>query len=469
MVFRQVPIALLFAIAANAQVTDIPTISDSRTTSSGSVTLSELATPTGNYLTISTTITRETSSPISTSVIVSTVSSGSSTRTTTLGSSTILGIGTLLAGSNSSTSGTSSVSSSTTDSRTFLSGAPRSSSTVTGSRNATASTSAAAQPTNMTPCNNWPEFCSRSYSNITEVAAHNSPFVKPGNAAANQALPVTTQLNDGIRLLQGQMHFVGDVPHFCHSSCDVLDAGPITDWLTEVREWVQSHPYDVVTILLGNGNYSLVDLYVPFIESTGILDYIYTPPKIPMGINDWPTLQNMIIRGQRVVMFLDYDTNQTAYPWFIDEFSSVWETAFDPTNRSFPCDVQRPPGLNGEEIQNRMYLMNHNLNYDIDLLGVNLLVPYVPLLNVTNNVTGFGSLGVTTEQCATAYGYQPKFLNVDYYNVGKGSVFEVAARHNNVTYDRACCGLASTSAGMKTTTSSLFLAVAGAVGLVLVL
>ncbi|EHK96348.1 hypothetical protein M7I_7936 [Glarea lozoyensis 74030] len=286
------------------------------------------------------------------------------------------------------------------------------------------------------------------YSNITEVAAHNSPFVKPGNAAANQALPVTTQLNDGIRLLQGQMHFVGDVPHFCHSSCDVLDAGPITDWLTEVREWVQSHPYDVVTILLGNGNYSLVDLYVPFIESTGILDYIYTPPKIPMGINDWPTLQNMIIR---------------------DEFSSVWETAFDPTNRSFPCDVQRPPGLNGEEIQNRMYLMNHNLNYDIDLLGVNLLVPYVPLLNVTNNVTGFGSLGVTTEQCATAYGYQPKFLNVDYYNVGKGSVFEVAARHNNVTYDRACCGLASTSAGMKTTTSSLFLAVAGAVGLVLVL
>jgi hypothetical protein len=31
------------------------------------------------------------------------------------------------------------------------------------------------------------------------VVAHNSPFVKEHNAASNQALPVLTQLNDGIR------------------------------------------------------------------------------------------------------------------------------------------------------------------------------------------------------------------------------------------------------------------------------
>jgi hypothetical protein len=268
------------------------------------------------------------------------------------------------------------------------------------------------------------------------------------------------------------MHFVGNVPHFCHTSCEILDAGPITDYLGEVNQWVSTHPYDVVTILLGNGNYSLVDLYVPFIESTGLLQYAYYPPKIPMGIHDWPTLQNMILRNQRVVFFLDYDTNQTKYPWFIDEFSSVWETAFDPTNRSFPCDVQRPPNLKPEEILNRMYLVNHNLNYDINLLGISLLVPYVPLLNVTNNVTGFGSLGVSTNQCTTAYGYHPKFLNVDYYNVGKGSVFEVAAMHNNVTYNRPCCGIAGTASAAArsvTTTSSLALAVAAAVGMAILL
>jgi len=37
----------------------------------------------------------------------------------------------------------------------------------------------------------------------------------------------------------------------------------------------------------------------------------------------------------------------------------------------------------------------------------------------------------------------PNFLLVDYYNYGDpkpGSVFEVAARWNNVTYNRPCCG-----------------------------
>jgi hypothetical protein len=55
-------------------------------------------------------------------------------------------------------------------------------------------------PTNTRPCNGYPEFCERKYSNITEVAAHNSPFVRTGSMASNQALDVTVQLNDGIRM-----------------------------------------------------------------------------------------------------------------------------------------------------------------------------------------------------------------------------------------------------------------------------
>jgi hypothetical protein len=68
-------------------------------------------------------------------------------------------------------------------------------------------------------------------------------------------------------------------------------------------------------------------------------------------------------------------------------------------------------------------------------------VPFIPLLNVTNNVTGEGSLGVGAQDCTEMWDYSPKFLNVDYYNVGNGSVFEVAAKYNNVTYNRPCCGL----------------------------
>lgn len=74
-----------------------------------------------------------------------------------------------------------------------------------GSRTATArgngtSTTGAASPTNTQPCNNYPELCQRSYGNITEVCAHNSPFARRGNAASNQVLDVVNQLDDGIRM-----------------------------------------------------------------------------------------------------------------------------------------------------------------------------------------------------------------------------------------------------------------------------
>lgn len=305
-------------------------------------------------------------------------------------------------------------------------------------------TTTAATPTNTQPCNNYLEFCTRKYSNITFVAAHNSPFVRPGNSGSNQAIRVKGQLEDGIRLVQGQMHWPtnGTEPHFCHSSCDLLDAGPITEWLTEVREWVDEHPYDVVTILLGNGNYSDASLYAPYIEQSKITKYAYTPSVRPMKLDDWPTLEEMIVRGQRVVMFMDYNANPEEYPWLLDEFSQMWETPFDPQSREFPCTIQRPPDLSNESARNDMlYLMNHNLNAEFNVFNVELLVPAVSLINETNADAGFGSLGLSTNSCRSDWGRPPNFINVDYYNYGNypGSVFVAAARVNNVTYPNGTC------------------------------
>lgn len=451
---RLLPYGCLFAIAANAQ--DSSSLNSGSSPSSESLSFltgaSLQTTPTGSYLSYASTITVSSSVPssaITTSALLSTVTRGSSERTTTVGSTTIFGVnGTPIIAQNTTASGTGTQSAIISPSQLILQGSSHTTHSLNGTRNSTAtSTSTSAQPTNTTPCNNYPQFCERKYGNITEVAAHNSPFIKPGNAAANQALPVTTQLNDGIRLLQGQMHFVNSTPHFCHTSCDILDAGPITDYLGTVYDWVATHPYDVVTILLGNGGYNPVTDYVPFLEQTGLQNFAYEPPKIPMGLDDWPTLASMILTGKRVVFFMDYEANQTAVPWILDEFSQMWETPFDPTDRNFPCDVQRPPNLSAEDAKNRLYLANHNLNYDINLLGTSLLVPYTPLLNVTNNVTGYGSLGMSATNCNQTWGFPPKFLNVDYYNVGNGSVFEVAATWNNVTYNRPCCGLPVSAAG----------------------
>lgn len=78
--------------------------------------------------------------------------------------------------------------------------------TVNGTRPPTTSTSSSARPSNTRPCNGYPELCSRKYSNITNVCAHNSPFTNPRNVARNQEFGAIAQLNDGVRMRKFNSH-----------------------------------------------------------------------------------------------------------------------------------------------------------------------------------------------------------------------------------------------------------------------
>ncbi|CAG8076655.1 hypothetical protein PENNAL_c0048G09720 [Penicillium nalgiovense] len=338
----------------------------------------------------------------------------------------------------------------TSDSLTLLVGGGGGGTTVIGnnSMNATATTTGTATNTpvvNTRPCNNYPEFCTRKYSNITMVATHNSPFIRKNSVAANQALDVTTQLNDGVRTLQFQTHYVNGTMYLCHTTCQLLDAGTLEEYLTDVNKWMRRNPYDVVTFIIGNFDYVSPENFTTPIYNSGLKDLIYTPTKVPMALNDWPTLSEMILKQKRAVFFMDYQANQTAHPWLMDQFSQVWETPFSPTDPAFPCTQQRPPGLSKADAKNRMYMANHNLNLQLNLGSLSMLIPNTAQLDETNAVNGSGSLGEMAQECNTTWGRPPNFLLVDYYNYGNfnGSVFEVAAQMNNVTYDRKCCGKTS--------------------------
>jgi hypothetical protein len=47
-----------------------------------------------------------------------------------------------------------------------------------------------------------------------------------------------------------------------------------------------------------------------------------------------------------------------------------------------------------------MYLANHNLDVEIAIGGTSILVPNTAQLNQTNAVTGEGSVGLMSTQCA---------------------------------------------------------------------
>lgn len=379
--------------------------------------------------------------------------------------------------SSSSTNGTSTMaasnSSTTTTSQefpTYLVGTNSGNSTATG-------TSTSATATNTQACNSYVEFCDRSYSNITYVAAHNAPFAIKGNAASNQDYGIFAQLNDGIRMLQSETHSSNGEMRLCHTECDLLDAGSVEEWFANATTWLDEHPFEVVTFLLVNSNYA-DDItskdYVSAVETSGIQKYLYEPPKVPMALHDWPTTAELIISGKRVLMFMDYNANQTAVPYIMDQFSQLWETPYSPQNQSFPCNQDRPPKLSNLDAGNRMYMANHNLNTDISIGSFSILLPNTVEINSTNaeDVGTFGSLGLAVQNCQGSSLTQellvlaieanfepteqwtrpPNFLLVDYYNHGKpsnGSVFQVAAKANNVTYTQKCCGYDQEASGAR--------------------
>ncbi|OJJ94703.1 hypothetical protein ASPACDRAFT_5634, partial [Aspergillus aculeatus ATCC 16872] len=420
--FLLVLLAFTLLVSAKSTTSDRTTISTTSSASTGSdilvvVTSASEVVPTGSYLSYTTTITLAQNGSLSTTAVASTVSNS------------------MISNDTATATGTTT----TTDTAVQLSGTR----VMTSSSTATATTGANSQP-----CNGYAEFCERKYSNITMVTAHNSPFVKKNNVAANQAYPVRTQLDDGVRMVSFEAHYYQDDIYLCHTSCELLNMGTLESYLTNVTDWVKENPYDVVTVLIVNSDYVDPSNFTAPIQNSGLIDYVYEPWKIPMNVSDWPTLSEMILAEKRVVVFMDYQADQSSIPYILDEFSQMWETPFSPLNASFPCTVQRPPGITTAEAEERMYMINHNLDIEVMLEGIEILIPDTAQLNTTNAVSGFGSLGLMANNCRAKWDRPPNFLLVDYYNDGNfpGSVFEVAARLNNVTYNGKCCGATSAAA-----------------------
>ncbi|TFK94418.1 PLC-like phosphodiesterase [Polyporus arcularius HHB13444] len=278
-----------------------------------------------------------------------------------------------------------------------------------------------------TTCNGHAELCDRSFGNVTFVGAHDSYAVGTKSLFVNQDYDITQQLNDGVRMLQSQAHNKNGVIELCHTSCGLQDGGSLEDHLKKVKAWMDSNPNDVVSLLIVNSDNVAPSEYDTVFKSAGVDTLAYAPSSAALAASDWPTLGTLIDSGKRLVVFLSTTADFTSVPYLIDEFTNVWETAYDVTDTTFDCNVNRTNGDTGTQ----MYLINHFL----DKLIAGVPAPDSSRANTTNAVSGEGSLGVQVQTCAAQYGRNPNFMLVDFYEYGNGSVFQVAADANGVTYN----------------------------------
>ncbi|THH23090.1 hypothetical protein EUX98_g8089 [Antrodiella citrinella] len=280
-----------------------------------------------------------------------------------------------------------------------------------------------------TVCNGHAELCDRGYGNVTFVGAHNSYAVGTNNLFTNQDYDVTQQLTDGIRMLQMQAHNSSGDIHLCHTACSLQDGGLLSDYLGKVSTWMGANPNEVVTLLIVNSDNLPATQFDAAFKSAGLDTMSFAPASAALPQSGWPTLGSLIDSGKPLVSFLTTTADFNSVPYLIDEFTNIWETAFDVTDTTFDCNVNRSNG----NPDTQMFLINHFL--DSPVAGIAALpAPDKSAANVTNAVSGVGSLGQQVDTCIDAHGRDPNFMLVDFYEFGGGSVFSVAATANGVTY-----------------------------------
>ncbi|KAM3435342.1 hypothetical protein MY4824_004923 [Beauveria thailandica] len=268
--------------------------------------------------------------------------------------------------------------------------------------------------TALAACNGRDEYCGRKYSNITYMGAHDSAFVG-ALPMHNQYVPVADQLDLGVRFLQAQTHRKGGAIEMCHTYCWELDAGSLDAYLRAVAAWMGAHPDEVVTLLLTNGDKIPVDDFDAVFRAAGLTQYVMRPQRV-MAREEWPTLQEMIDVGTRLVVFMgkppkkDYHMDQTKVDYIINEFDYFWETPWGITDKTFPtCVVDRPPKGDPAKL---MGLMNHMLNYKLG----DVVFPNQPDAASTNSKA---SIEAQVARCIAAWSQQPNVVLLDWVNIGE--------------------------------------------------
>ena len=289
---------------------------------------------------------------------------------------------------------------------------------------------------NAKACNNFVELCNKTWSSIVHLGAHDSPFVRSKengfSVSGNQYFDVKVQLDAGIRLLQGQIHHEGGKTMLCHSSCKLFDGGLLENYLKKVREWMDQHTSEVVTILLVNNDKIPAKTIKEAFDKADLTRLTYTPPTRPaLSPTGWPTLQQLITAQRRIIAFTSTSADIKNVPWLLDEFSYIFETPFEVTDPSrFTCAAHRPGSVSGPDklqqaLQTRIPFMNRFLYANVFNSKVGKWVSggeaYKPndtyVVTLNGDKLGMpGNLKQGLTQCMTEYKRVGGFVLVDFFN-----------------------------------------------------
>jgi len=248
-------------------------------------------------------------------------------------------------------------------------------------------------------CNGFPYLCDRTYDDVAYLTTHNAfNDATDGFLLPNQNNTITQQLNDGVRALMIDVYDVNGVATVYHGF-SYLGNAPLTDKLDEIKAFLYNNPQEIVTLILEN--YASPALVETALSQSGLLSYLFVKDTTTIL---WPTLQQMINSGKRLVIFSEADDATPSQPWYHYVWDYAVETNFTVHDTSeFNCSYNRG------NPDNPLFIFNHFITDATLGIGVEAQAtmananPY--LLN-------------RIYDCMNIHNKFPNFITVDFYERG---------------------------------------------------
>ncbi|KAI8319822.1 PLC-like phosphodiesterase [Martensiomyces pterosporus] len=299
-------------------------------------------------------------------------------------------------------------------------------------------------------CNGYSDLCQRQFNKVAYATTHNS-YAYGDQIAANQNKNIKSQLDAGIRGFMLDLHLESSVklnrrdatllavsptssttasssstgssstdPYLCHTTCLLLNDGPLINELRNFKTFLDANPNEVITIFIENDdNFTAAQMATQF-KNASLDKYAFQPASTGSDFA-WPTLQSMISSGKRLVIFTDGGADPSTVPWILYDKDYVVQTPYEvPVNSNFGCSpltTVRP-----------LWVMNHFV-YANQTFGNGVVGKPDP--TSAASVNALSSLQNQASICSKA-GVFPNFVTVDFYD--QGDVLKAVAGINGVTY-----------------------------------
>jgi len=213
-----------------------------------------------------------------------------------------------------------------------------------------------------------------------------------GFGGPNHIGSLSEQLDAGVRGWMLDLHEHQGGVSLCHGYC-FFGEEPLSNALVTLHLFLATHPNEVFTIIFES--YVEAEDVANVFATSELTHMLHTQdPNAP-----WPTLQEMIDSGRRLVVFTDNPSPDV--PWQMDVWAHCWENHW--SNKvldDFDCDPNRG------DPENALLILNH------------FLTDPIALEELAQQANTLESLQEHMVQCQTGAGRMPNFITVDFYSIG---------------------------------------------------